>query len=71
MPTRGHGRNVARYSANVRPFTRVPDAKLTQFEAGTAILLRKCTFATRRQRIFQPTTNAKRRSYSIRCSRAF
>ena len=46
MRTRGHGRNVARYSANVTPFTRLPDAKLTRFEAGMVILLRKwCTFA--------------------------
>jgi hypothetical protein len=44
--SRGHGRNVARYGANVRPFTRVPDAKLTRFGAEVAILLRKwCTFA--------------------------
>jgi hypothetical protein len=41
MPTRGHGRNVARYGANVSRFTLLPDAKLTSFEGGMAILLRE------------------------------
>src|ERR1039457_3866416 len=46
MPTRSHGRNVARRSANVTPFRLLPDAKLTRFGAEMAILLRKwCTFA--------------------------
>jgi hypothetical protein len=37
--SRGHGRNVARYGANVSRFTRLPAAKLTRFGAGMAILL--------------------------------
>ena len=47
--SRGPGRNVAPYSANVSRFTRSADAKLRRFRAGTAILLRKwCTFAIQR-----------------------
>jgi hypothetical protein len=43
---RGHGRNVGQCSANVSRFRLLPDAKLTRFEAGMVILLRKwCTFA--------------------------
>src|ERR1035441_4938160 len=49
MPTRSHGRNVARYSANVRPFAWPADAKLTRFGSGIGILLQKwCTFAIQR-----------------------
>src|ERR1019366_560005 len=52
MPTRGYGRNVALTCANVSRFTLLPDARLTGFGAGTAILLRKwCTFAIQRYRI--------------------
>jgi hypothetical protein len=49
MRFRGNGRDVAQRSANVSRFTWSSAAKLTQFEAGMAILLRKwCTFAIRR-----------------------
>src|ERR1035441_3411721 len=48
MPARCHGCDVAPRSTNVSRLTRLPDAKLTRFGAGMAILLQKwCTFGYR------------------------
>lgn len=40
--SRGPGRNVARYGANVSRFTRPAAPKLTRFGAGIGILLQNC-----------------------------
>jgi hypothetical protein len=45
MPCRNHGRNVARYGANVRHFARTSDGKIDAVWGMATLLQKWCTFA--------------------------